>query len=240
MFQSHRSRSQQRPAVPESIPMLSRGRHTSARHGACFMELASVLAGERWSDHPRCTHPVLGALARMVNDYTSDVHRAQLAELVPSVIDLTSDDPRVAAEIALRCAQTALPVVSAERQRILAVSILSTNRHLADLDGRPSDDLDERSQRLLHDQPEAARWAVEFTRRAGRRPRGFRRRTALGIVHCAVEGIAQACTADSDRLLRNLLAAAINDLAVRRAPGTIAARTAQAGQAVEEPRSVHW
>ena len=33
------------------------GRHRNPRKGACFMEMASFLAGERWSDHPQCTHP---------------------------------------------------------------------------------------------------------------------------------------------------------------------------------------
>jgi len=28
------------------------------------MEFASYLAGERWSDHPACTHPLLAVLAR--------------------------------------------------------------------------------------------------------------------------------------------------------------------------------
>src|SRR2546430_6952780 len=90
--------------VPEIVPLLSRGKHRNPRKGACFMELASVLAGERWSDHPACTHPLLAALARHVNDYTSDAGRRRLAELIPSVIGLTSDDPRVDARIALRCA----------------------------------------------------------------------------------------------------------------------------------------
>ena len=54
--------------LPDGIPVLSRGRHRTPRRGACFMEFASVLAGERWSDHPSCTHPVLGQLARQVNE----------------------------------------------------------------------------------------------------------------------------------------------------------------------------
>src|SRR6266536_2740765 len=80
--------------VPDIVPVLSRGRHRSQRSGACFMEMASLLAGERWSDHPRCTHPLLGRLARLVNDYTSDACRSELAMLVPSVIGLTSQDGR--------------------------------------------------------------------------------------------------------------------------------------------------
>jgi hypothetical protein len=41
---------------PDLVPILSPGKHPSPRTGACFMELASLLAGERWSDHPACTH----------------------------------------------------------------------------------------------------------------------------------------------------------------------------------------
>jgi hypothetical protein len=37
---------------PDLFPILSPGKHRNPRSGACFMELASLLAGERWSDHP--------------------------------------------------------------------------------------------------------------------------------------------------------------------------------------------
>src|SRR2546429_8446546 len=95
------------------------------------MEFASYLAGERWSDHPACTHPLLAAVARDVNDYTSDAGRARLAELIPSVIGLASDDLHVDARIALRCARMALPVVAAERQRTMVISVLVGERVLA-------------------------------------------------------------------------------------------------------------
>src|SRR6186997_1813733 len=114
--------------VPELVPQLSRGRHRSPRSGACFMEMASFLAGERWSDHPACTHPLLAALARLVNDHTSDAGRGRLVELIPSVVGLTSDDPHVDLEIMLRASTTALPVASAPRQRVLAVAVLSGER----------------------------------------------------------------------------------------------------------------
>src|ERR671937_484831 len=113
---------------PELIPILSRGRHRNPRKGACFMELASFLAGERWSDHPTCTHPLLAAVARLVNDNTSDAGRRRLAALIPSVIGLTGTDLRIDARIALHCATMALPVVSAERQKVLAVSALVSDR----------------------------------------------------------------------------------------------------------------
>src|SRR3954462_848549 len=87
---------------PDFVPMLSRGKHRHPRRGACFMEFASYLAGERWSDHPSCTHPLLARLARLVNDYTGDSRRQRLVELVPDVIGLTSDDVRVDLRITLR------------------------------------------------------------------------------------------------------------------------------------------
>src|SRR4051794_31928069 len=98
------------PSAPELLPVLSRGKHRNPRKGACFMEMASVLAGERWSDPPKCTHPLLADLARLVNDCTSDESRHQLAVLIPSVVGLTSDDMRLDTRIMLRCATTALPV----------------------------------------------------------------------------------------------------------------------------------
>src|SRR4028119_1371167 len=73
--------------LPGLVPVLSRGKHRSARKGACFMEFAAYLAGERWSDHPSCTHPLLSELARLVNDSTSDAHRATQA---PGTSDVPS------------------------------------------------------------------------------------------------------------------------------------------------------
>jgi len=134
---------------PELVPALSRGRHRSPRQGACLMELASYLAGERWSAHPACTHPLLAALARDVNDHTSDAGLTPLAVLAPSVIGLTGDDPRLDARIALVCARMALPVAAAGRQQIMAVSVLACERMLADLDGRPTGSLEEQSRAVL-------------------------------------------------------------------------------------------
>ena len=134
---------------PELVPALSRGRHRSPRQGACLMELASYLAGERWSAHPACTHPLLAALTRDVNDHTSDAGLTPLAVLAPSVIGLTGDDPRLDARIALVCARMALPVAAAGRQQIMAVSVLACERMLADLDGRPTGSLEEQSRAVL-------------------------------------------------------------------------------------------
>jgi hypothetical protein len=195
---------------PDLFPILSPGKHRSPRTGACFMELASLLAGERWSDHPACTHPLLAAVARHVNDHTSDAGRQRLADLIPSVIGLTGDDLHIDARIALRSATMALPVVAAGRQRVMAVSVLACERVLADLDGRAVGSLEEQSRSALAAVPHAAKWAYQFT--SGVRPsdKGFRRQAAPTIVHDAVKGIAQACVPDPDGMLHDLLIQAID------------------------------
>ncbi len=177
------------------------------------MELVSYLAGERWSDHPACTHPLLAAVARDVNDHTSDAGRPRLARLIPSVIGLTGDDPHLDARIALRCARTALPVVAAERQRIMAVSVLACERVLAGLDGRRGGRLHEQSRQALAQAPDAARWARGFTGDIPVSPKVFRRHSAPATVHAAVEGIAQACVPQPDEMLHDLLVGAIGECA---------------------------
>jgi hypothetical protein len=199
--------------LPELVPVLSRGKHRSPRQGACFMELASLLAGERWSDHPACTHPLLAALARDVNDFSSDVGRSGLARLIPSVIGLTGEDLHIDARIALLCAQVALPVVAAPRQQVMAVSVLACERVLVALDGRPAGWLDEPSRAVLAEVPQAARWARGFTRSIAISPKAFRRHSAPATVHAAVEGIAQSCVAEPDQMLYDLLASAIGECA---------------------------
>jgi hypothetical protein len=198
------------PQPPVLLPTLSRGKHRSPRKGACFMEFASLLAGERWSDHPACTHPLLAAVARHVNDHTSDVGRQRLAELIPSVIGLTGADLHIDARIALESATMALPVVAANRQRVMAVSVLTCDRILADLDKRSAGALEEQSRRALAEVPNAAVWADRFTSGVRPSPPGLSPAGRATIVRDAVEGIAQACVPDPDGMLRDLLVQAID------------------------------
>jgi len=131
------------------------------------MELVSYLAGARWSDHPACTHPLLASLARLVNDHTSDAGRGELTGLVPSVIGLTSDNPHVNVRIALRAATAARPIAAADRQRVLAVSVLSAERVLDVLDGRPAGSLEERSRWALAQVPHARSGPAASRARSG-------------------------------------------------------------------------
>lgn len=196
--------------IPDLVPMLSRGKHRSPRKGACFMELASYLAGERWSDHPDCTHPLLAALARHVNDNSTDAGRQPLADLIPGVIGLVSDDLHVDVDLALRAATTALPIVSAERQQVLAVAVLCGNRVLGSLDGHPAAWSQQRSREMLAAFPHAARWAVRHSMSTGPSKRAFRRHAAPSTVRYAVYSIA-ASVPEPDPHLHDLLAASIED-----------------------------
>jgi hypothetical protein len=201
------------PQPPALLPTLSRGKHRSPRKGACFMEFASLLAGERWSDHPACTHPLLAAVARQVNDSTSDVGRSRLVELIPSVVGRTGDDLHIDAQIAVASARLALPVAAAERQRVLAVGVLSCERVLADLDRRPLGELEEASRLALAHVQHAAEWAARFISAvptSALSAKRFRQHAAPAIVRTAIEGIALACVPDPDGMLRDLLIGAID------------------------------
>lgn len=57
---------------------LTRGRHQSPAEGACVMELASMLADEPFSDHPRSVCPVIAMILRAYNDGVDDDLRQDL------------------------------------------------------------------------------------------------------------------------------------------------------------------
>ena len=173
------------------------------------MEFASFLAGEKWSDHPACTDPLLATLARNVNDQMSDAGRQRLLILVPSVVGLTCDDPLVDVRLALMCATGALPVVAADTQRVLAVGILSAERRLAVLQDRDDHFLNPTSVAALASAPQAAAWARDFSAAIEPSETGFHTSGAPSIVCCSIMGIAVACTTDRDQRLLDLLTSGI-------------------------------
>lgn len=65
---------------------LSAGRHGSPAQGVCVMELASMLAGERFSDHPRTACPVIAAFLRAYNDHVDDARRQDLLPYAAEVV----------------------------------------------------------------------------------------------------------------------------------------------------------
>lgn len=170
------------------------------------MEMASFMAGERWSDHPACTHPLLADLARMVNDIVTDESRTQLVPMIPSVIGLTSDDLHVDLAIALRAAATALPMSAVSRQHVLATAILRSERVLAELDGLDPDVMSAASRQVLDEVPDAEGWARSFSSDQPISPWAYRTKVGPRILNVAVEAIAQACAPDVEQRLIDLLA----------------------------------
>ena len=57
---------------------LSKGKHASPSEGACVMELASMLAGEPFSDRPASVCPVIAGFLRAYNDRVDDERRQDL------------------------------------------------------------------------------------------------------------------------------------------------------------------
>jgi hypothetical protein len=68
--------------VPDALPTLSAGPHVEGSGKACVMEYISLLAGEKWTDMPLCTLPLLAAAAQVVNDMATDEDRHLLVPLI--------------------------------------------------------------------------------------------------------------------------------------------------------------
>jgi hypothetical protein len=102
---------------------LSRGRHRSPKAGVCVMELASMLAGEPFSDRPRCACPVIAAFLRRYNDGIDDLHRRDLYRFAALSVDTRAPE---AVELArgemCRCwARAWYPELRRGRWRLLPV-----------------------------------------------------------------------------------------------------------------------
>lgn len=223
------NKSHKKTSIPDIMPVLSRGKHRTAKRGACFMEYASWLAGESWSDHPACTHPSIASLARMVNDCTSDESRSELVDLIPSVIGLLGDGERTSLTVAIRAASQALPVVSESRQRALAAGLLRCEERLEKVDAVGSATSLEQGRLALGSTPAATEWASEFLSASGPMHPHSVPLMIDAVIRTAVVGMAEACVTDSDARLAELLRLVIAD-AVRATPVTAA--TAQ-------PMAVH-
>ena len=194
--------------VPDGLPVLSRGKHRSARKGACFMEMASVLANEPWSDHPKCTHPLLAHLARLVNDYTSDDNRGELAVLIPSVVGLRGGDLAWMVDLTAAVALRALPDVPEPSQRALAAGLVRCEEVANTLEPGAVVASDAVRQ-ALESVPSAVEWARQFTAGSTVSPKQFQKRSAPSVMTCAVRGLAATGAPDLDVRLRNLLRTAI-------------------------------
>lgn len=80
-------------AVPDLMPVLSRGKHKHPSRGACFLEYTALLAGEAFSDEPVCVDRELAAVLRRANDLLSDRDRPRLLPLLGRAIGLAVAPP---------------------------------------------------------------------------------------------------------------------------------------------------
>ncbi|MEZ0448860.1 hypothetical protein [Cellulomonas sp. ICMP 17802] len=204
---------------PDVLPVLAAGNHRDPREGGCLMEWVSLLAGERWSDHPACTHPLLAHLARSVNDRVSDASRRALIHLLPTLTGLRSDDRSWSLEIAAVTVRHALRRAGAQDGPELAVALLTLDRLLGPTDGRAPDERRATTTEALAAVPAAAAWATEFTQAMGapHHVRGLTR----GMVDAAVATVSASSDAD-DALVAMLTDAVLTcqELAVAAAADT--------------------
>jgi hypothetical protein len=81
---------------------LCRGKHSSPSQGVCVMELASMLAGEPFSDRPACVDPVIGGFLRAYNDTVDRERRQDLYGVAARVVG-TAANEEVEQARAARC-----------------------------------------------------------------------------------------------------------------------------------------
>jgi hypothetical protein len=106
---------------------LCRGKHSSPAQGVCVMELASMLAGEPFSDRPACADPVIGGFLRAYNDSIDRERRQDLYAVAAQVVGTAADGELERARAA-RCIAFAeahrrrRPLLGGRRRRPLALA----------------------------------------------------------------------------------------------------------------------
>ncbi len=102
---------------------LSKGKHSSPDNGACVMELASMLGGEPFTDHPQTVCPVIGSFLRAYNDSVDDEKRQDLYAYAAKVVG-TRSSAQVQRARAQRLAEWCDGMRSAHWSRALLPSTL--------------------------------------------------------------------------------------------------------------------
>jgi hypothetical protein len=79
------------PHVSHQTVRLGKGKHHSPDQGACVMELASMLAGEPFSDHPHSVSRPIAAFLRRYNDLLDDRRRQDLYPYAAIAVGTAAD-----------------------------------------------------------------------------------------------------------------------------------------------------
>lgn len=69
-------------AIPDGLPSLARGEHSSADGKACVMEYVSVITGCEFSDDPDSTYTPIALAAQMLNDLLANADRHMLVPFI--------------------------------------------------------------------------------------------------------------------------------------------------------------
>lgn len=198
------------------MPVLAAGAHEGPERGGCFTEIASLLAGEPWSDRPRTIDPTLAVIARLVNDAVSAPARARLARLIPAALGTNTGQARL---------PTALARVTADVARaygVVAPALIAPPPASGAVD--PPD--------------RTGGWRARARRRQRLR-RG--RRQARTVVAAAVAELTYLPPAEADAALTELLHAATGTARQHAHPRHGAAVTGPRSHIHEEnPMPGHW
>jgi hypothetical protein len=212
--------------APDSMPVLSRGKHRKPREGACLMEYVAFLSGGPFSDAPACTDKTLAVIARAVNDYSSDAQRQRLAILAS---DLTVCGPLELAnrhDLARRCLLTAIPYSVEDRRRVLVVALLGLERAVAGrTKGYDSEFVGLDAEFALLGSDSAVRQAAERLEQLPVSVEQHRDRGLAATIELAVATIAEEAY-NADDVLYDLLVSCLDDH--RRASGRSDARPSAA------------
>lgn len=175
--------------------MLAGGKHRDPAEGSCLMEYVSVLAGSRFTDRPRCTHPLLSWLARRVNDSVSDAARPQLARLAPGLIGTRVES---------RGARGVVRAVVYGELAAMGLAAAPNDRWLRELDELAAAYLVRRS--LPQESPRPVRPASIVSRRRWQTLATFDRNFTFGVACQALDRLEPE---QRDRLLKAALAASV-------------------------------
>jgi hypothetical protein len=125
-----------RSEVTYQTARLGPGRHTGPGPVVCAMELASMLAGERFSDHPRSVCPIIAALIRTYNDVIGKSRRRDLYRYASDCVG-SRGGPTMASDYALQRRRAARALDWA-RARSFAHRRLASNEAEVDMFDAPN------------------------------------------------------------------------------------------------------
>jgi hypothetical protein len=122
-------------AISHQNVKLKRGRHASPEKGACLLELASMLAGEPFSDRPRAVCPMIGAYMRAVNDYVDDGDRQLLLPYAPALVGTAGSTRQSRSRLEVCCRWTR-EMGEATRRRVAFLRWAEGYSRIGELTGR--------------------------------------------------------------------------------------------------------